>query len=92
MFLFRQGHIERRYIIFFQTKMHTHQLIINKNCQEIISKTNEVHINPNYITRYLVSFITINYQSGSRYYLHKYEILGYLEQNSETDIKFTIEM
>ena len=71
--------------------MHTHQLIINKNCQEIISKTNEVHINPNYITRYLVFFITINYQSGSRY-LYKYEILGYLEQNSETDIKFTIEM
>ena len=91
MFLFRQGHIERRHIIFF-FKQQMHTQLINKKCQEIISKTNEVHINPNYITRYLVSFITINYQSGSRYYLHKYEILGYLEQNSETDIKFTIEM
>ena len=75
---------------FFKRQMHTQ--LINKKCQEIISKTNEVHINPNYITRYLVRYITINYQSGSRYYLHKYEILGYLEQNSETDIKFTIEM
>ena len=75
---------------FFKQQMHTQ--LINKKCQEIISKTNEVHINPNYITRYLVRYITINYQSGSRYYLHKYEILGYLEQNSETDIKFPIEM
>ena len=46
----KSGVIHYFFQFFFKQQMHIQ--LINKKCQEIISKTYEVHINPNYITIY----------------------------------------